>query len=203
MGTIEATPHRGTFLANRGDLHAPDGTVRRLWRRPAWVTCTLTEVFGRRVPFDTPGHYTPLFAHDEAVALAAGHRPCAACRREAFDRFVAGWRTAHGTPAEDFVGAGDIDRALHRARVARGRQVRHTARLDALPDGAFVLLPGAQERPALVWQGYTYPWSHAGYGEPTRDHAGAMATVLTPAPALAVLAAGYRPEITLNERIAA
>ncbi len=34
-----------------------------------------------------PHHYTVLFFHDEAVSLAAGHRPCALCRREAYDAY--------------------------------------------------------------------------------------------------------------------
>jgi hypothetical protein len=36
----------------------------------------------------SPGLYTELFFLDEAVALAAGHRPCAECRRERFKAFV-------------------------------------------------------------------------------------------------------------------
>lgn len=198
FGTIEATPHRGTLLANRGDLHAPDGSVRRLWRRPAWVTCTLAEVFGQRVTFDMPGHYTPLFACDEAVALAAGHRPCAACRRGAFDRFVSCWKAAHGISSDSFLGAKDVDRVLHRARTVRGRQLRHEAKVRDLPDGTFVLLSEAQERPALLWQGCAYPWNHTGYGEAAKCVSGATVTVLTPIPIVAVLAAGYRPVISMG-----
>lgn len=198
LGEIEATPYRGTLMANRGDLHAPDGRVRRLWRRPAWVTCTLIEVFGQKVIFDTPGSYTPLFAHDEAVSLAAGHRPCAACRRSAFDRFVLCWKAAHGMPSGSFLGAKDIDRVLHRARLAHSQQLRHEAKVGDLPDGTFVLLSEAQERPALLWQGYAYPWDHTGYGEPAKCLTGTTVTVLTPAPTVAVLAAGYRPMISMG-----
>ena len=39
-----------------------------------------------------PGRFTELFFLDEATALAAGHRPCASCRREDYDRFTALWR---------------------------------------------------------------------------------------------------------------
>jgi hypothetical protein len=35
----------------------------------------------------TPGHYTELFFLDGATALAAGHRPCAQCRRDRFNAF--------------------------------------------------------------------------------------------------------------------
>ena len=33
-----------------------------------------------------PGRWTPLFFWDEAVAFAAGHRPCALCRHADFVR---------------------------------------------------------------------------------------------------------------------
>ena len=40
---------------------------------------------------DEPRLYTELFFLDEAVALAAGHRPCAECRRDDYVRFQAAW----------------------------------------------------------------------------------------------------------------
>lgn len=45
----------------------------------------------------SPGRYTELFFLDEATALAAGHRPCAECRRPRFDAFRRAWRAAFGT----------------------------------------------------------------------------------------------------------
>jgi methylphosphotriester-DNA--protein-cysteine methyltransferase len=45
-----------------------------------WITCALS-FRDRRVVQWAPNHDTPLFFLDEAVALAAGHRPCAECRR--------------------------------------------------------------------------------------------------------------------------
>ena len=41
-----------------------------------WITCR-TEFRGWRHPLDAPRVWTPLFFLDDAVALAAGHRPCA------------------------------------------------------------------------------------------------------------------------------
>lgn len=198
FGTIEASLHRGTFLANRGDLDARDGTICRLWHRPAWLTCTLAEVFGRRVTFDRPGSYTPLFAYDEAVALAAGHRPCAACRRGAFNRFVSCWKAAHDISPDSFISARDIDRALHQARLFRGHQVRHKARVSDLPDGTFVLPSENPGQPSLLWHGYAHPWSHAGYGEPERIEPSQTVTVLTPIATVRVLVAEYRPLIALG-----
>jgi hypothetical protein len=40
--------------------------------------------------------WTELFFLDEAVALAAGHRPCFFCRRVAAEAFRAAWGKAKG-----------------------------------------------------------------------------------------------------------
>jgi len=39
---------------------------------------------GRFVPLARPNRWTPIFFLDDAVALAAGHRPCATCRRDMY-----------------------------------------------------------------------------------------------------------------------
>ena len=46
-----------------------------------------------------PGRYTELFFLDEATAFAAGHRPCAECRREDYRRLQELWRELHPGPA--------------------------------------------------------------------------------------------------------
>ena len=73
--------------------------------------------------------------------MAAGHRACALCRREDYDRLVALWRDLH--PGQ--VGADAIDAQLHGERVAAGTRAQrhHEAPLDDLPDGTFVLRDGA------------------------------------------------------------
>ncbi|WP_223861608.1 LIM domain-containing protein [Geminicoccus harenae] len=194
FGTIEASPHRGRCLGNRGDLHRADGTLGRSWRVARWITCTLQGRNGYRVTFDRPGCYYPLFFADEAVALAAGHRPCAQCRRDDFLRFRACWRQAHGLPPDQFVSADEIDQALHAARIDRNsRQITHTAPLGDLPDSTFVTLADAPEAPFLLWDGSLHPWSHGGYGAPRTARPDAMARVLTPLPIVTTLRAGYRP----------
>ena len=91
FSTIEAVPHRGLFMGNRGRLHDDH---RRLvttgWRSRAWLICLL-EFRGRHRTVMAPRRYTELFFLDEAVALAAGHRPCAECRRPAFRAFMTAW----------------------------------------------------------------------------------------------------------------
>src|SRR5580658_8982867 len=83
FGYLSATPERGTFMGNRGVLHDSEGTIKRPWQVKRWLICVL-EFRGRKRTVMTPGHYTELFFLDEATALAAGHRPCAECRRPRF-----------------------------------------------------------------------------------------------------------------------
>jgi hypothetical protein len=67
-------------MGNRGCLHDHTGVLGpRRFRHRSWIICAL--VFReRKRTINTPGHYTELFALDEATMMAAGHRPCAECR---------------------------------------------------------------------------------------------------------------------------
>src|SRR3954447_10743844 len=85
MGDIEAIPLRGAWTGNRGILHSGTQIVR-FHASDLWITCAL-EFRGRRQAQWQPHHYTFLYFHDEAVSLAAGHRPCAECRRAAYDAY--------------------------------------------------------------------------------------------------------------------
>lgn len=191
-GEIVAHPARGLFMGNRGCLHDAAGeVVRERTSQRFWITC-VTAFKGRRRELMTPGHYTELFFLDEAVALAAGHRPCAECRRADFNRFREAWAQAFwggGSPR-----APEMDMLLAAARRdSSGRQITQRARLGGLPDGVFVDLPGVG--PALRHEGVLHPFQPAGYGDPLPPPADADVTVLTPTPTVAVLAAGYRPLI--------
>ena len=86
MGEIVAIPLRGGWLGNRGILHDDTGRVVRNHASNLWITCALS-FKDWRLPQWQPHHFTVLFFHDEAVSLAAGHRPCALCRREAYDAY--------------------------------------------------------------------------------------------------------------------
>lgn len=147
FGTLEADAARGDFMGNHGCLHDADGVLGATrWSHPNWVTCTLTSDGPPRTIMQ-PNCYTELFFLDEAVALAAGHRPCAQCRRDAFDDFAWAWQRAHRLerPAR----APAIDRALHAARVTRDRrQIRAMIRLSDVPCGAFV---SSELRPTEAW----------------------------------------------------
>ena len=184
-----AIASRGTLTGNRGILHGQTrelGTAR--WTHKAWICCTL-DWQGRKRAVMTGRNWTELFFLDEAVAFAAGHRPCGYCRRAAYSRFVDAWESATGQRPK----APDMDRVLHSARVRRDRsQVTFEHDISTLPDGTMIQI-GAQ--PYLVMSNGIYPYTPNGYqAKLTRPTTGSV-TVLTPAPSVAVLAAGYAPVI--------
>jgi hypothetical protein len=121
------------------------------------------------------GRYTELFFLDEATALAAGHRPCAECRRADYDQLRALWSELH----PDQIGANAIDAQLHAERMVLGTSARrlHDAPFAELPDGTFVVHEGA---PCLVAGSRLLTWSPEGYFAAHRRPADGHATVITP-----------------------
>jgi len=194
FGEIVAEPWRGTLTGNRGRLHGADlrlGTAR--WRTKAWIACRLA-FRGRYHGPIPPGRWTALFFADEAAGLAAGHRPCGECRHADHQRFKVAWAAA-GLPGRR---ASEIDACLHAHRVTKARrQFTHQAPLESLPDGAFLTQRGTPARPLLLWQAALHPLTGAAYGRPEPASPGPV-TVLTPAPIIAALAAGYVPMVTLG-----
>jgi hypothetical protein len=165
LGEVIATPERGLVYGNRGCLHDAHGRIRRHHAGRRWIACRLRFRDRRRAPLLQPGRYTELFFLDEATALAAGHRPCAECRRADYDRLCG------SLPG----GADEIDARLHAERMAGPRP----ADLDGLPDGAFVLVAGT---PHLVRGRELLGWTPGGYsGRVARP--GGRVPLLTP-PAL-------------------
>jgi hypothetical protein len=185
-GDIVAHPARGAFMGNRGILHdASKALGRARWRHKTWVTCVLTwKDWHRQVM--TPGRYTELFFLDEAVALAAGHRPCGLCRHADYTAF----RTAAGITGP----ASEMDAVLHAERAIPRvfRQRRETLEAATLPDGTIIL----EDRPKLILGDAMYPVDASGYGPPERRATGTV-TVLTPAMSRMALAEGYAPVIAL------
>lgn len=160
-GELIATPARGLFMGNRA-------------YGKRWLVCELH--FERELK--TPRVYPKVFFLDEAVALAAGHRPCNMCRPQRYKRFLNG--------TGDFTRADDLDNALHTARTAPSV----SAAIGSLPDGAFIRL-GDDLR--LLWAGAAHRWTPGGYTDAVavRDLPVREAAVLTPAPSLTALADGY------------
>ena len=192
LGELVADSARSLVYGNRGCLHDAHGRIRRRFDGKRWIACRLEFRGRRRGPLLQPGRYTELFFLDEVTALAAGHRPCAECRREDYDRLVSIWRELHPGQA----GAGAIDEQLHTERVVPESRERHLHRapLDELPNGAFVL---EEDGPCLVFGAQLLTWTPAGYAVRTPKPAPRDALVITPLSLLAVLRAGWKPLVPL------
>ena len=191
LGDLVADPARGLVYGNRGCLHDEAGRIRRRYAGRRWIACRLEFRGWQRGPLLQPGRFTELFFLDEATAFAAGHRPCALCRREDYDRFSAIWRELHLGQ----VGADAIDAQLHTERVASDTraQLHHAAQRDELPDGAFVLHEGV---PCLVLGPRLFEWTPAGYTERATP-APERVVLITPPSLVDVLRAGWQPLVPL------
>ena len=191
-GEIVADPARGTLTGNRGCLH---GTGRGLgvsrWRSKLWICCELEFRGWRRDPMP-PGRWTMLFFLDEATALAAGHRPCAYCRRVDYVSYVDAWQAGHGSAQRPH--AVDMDAVLHRQRVdsRTRRQLTRPARAGDLPDGAMVRNGDVT---GLIHDGAFRTWTLTGYAEPVRLAPATAVELLTPPASVAALRAGFRPRL--------
>ena len=194
FGDLEATEAKGLFLGNRGDLLNKKGEIARRFKQKFWITCTLEEVFGRKVPLDRPGYYTPLFFLDEATAFAAGHRPCAMCRRKDYLRFRTCFVKAGLFDHEGVPSAPQIDASLQPTRItADGQKVTYRSSLASLPDG--VIYQSEGHEPRLKWKQWSWRWTHFGYEHPTPLVRDGDVIVLTPKPLVLTLSAGYLPVV--------
>jgi hypothetical protein len=193
-GALHATEARGAWMGNRGVLHDASKRVVAAWRLPRWITCVLT-FKGRRREVFTPNRYSELFFLDEATSLAAGHRPCAECRRARYAEFRAAWdvgrRGCHAAPRS--LRADAIDRVLHAERLD-GRSGKRTYRavLSSLPGGAMVEHAG---HPHLIWRGTLRPWSFSGYGPGVAVAPETEVDVLTPRSIVGAIRAGFEPQV--------
>jgi hypothetical protein len=188
-GEIVADPSRGLIMGNRGCLHGHGRTLGvSRWRSNLWICCVLEWNGVQRDPMP-PGRWTALFFTDEATALAAGHRPCAYCRRGDFLDFAEAWRSAADLQRRPR--AAEMDAVLHGERVDRvRRKITHRRSVDGLPDGVMIRVNGGA---GLLVGGRLRPWSFAGYGAPSADPVSGVMEVLTPPSTVAAIAAGYRP----------
>jgi hypothetical protein len=186
-GELIAVSARGLVYANRGCLHDDEGRIRRHHNGRRWIACRLSFRGWHRTPLMAPGRFTELFFLDEATAFAAGHRPCALCRREDYNRFL---------EQCDARGADEIDQQLHLERWQDGQQRLHESKFGALPDGAFVLDDDGSAR--LVCGPRLLLWTPGGYTAPVaRPSGGTVATVITPPSFVEVLSAGWEGVVPL------
>ena len=173
LGELVSHPGRGLVYGNRGCLHDDAGRIRRHHATRRWIACRLEFKGWHRSPLLQPGKFTELFFLDEATAFAAGHRPCALCRREDYTRFLALLEES---------GADALDARLHAERLRN-----HHRAFDELPDGAFVLHDG---EPWLVRGSQLLHWTPGGYDRRVPRPAGQAETITAPS-FLATLAAGW------------
>jgi hypothetical protein len=191
FGELIAHPGRGLVYGNRGCLHDAAGRIRRHHNGRRWIACRLQFRGWKRARLLQPGRFTELFFLDEATAFAAGHRPCALCRRADYDRFL----DISTAPDGDRPSADEVDGRLHAERfdVASRSQRHHAAPFRGLPDGAFVLDEG---QPWLVRGNRLLRWTPDGYVAP-RPRLDGQAVVITPPMLVAVLRAGWDPLVPL------
>ena len=191
-GAMFRSPARGTFMGNRGLLHDENREIVRQFRVQRWIACCL-EFRGRTRSVMSPGRYTELFFLDEAVAFAAGHRPCAECRRERFVAFQQAWKRRGKEDSTPPASALQIDAELHRSRIDRaGRKVTYEAELNYLPNGCFVEIGGS---PFLIWNNSLLLWTPERYARGEQQAGGLWVTVLTPQPIVECFAQGYEPQV--------
>lgn len=191
-GDLHAVVPRGLFTGNRGCLVNAQGLLTRHHHGSLWISC-VTEFRNKRQPLAAPHRWTPLFFLDEAVALAAGHRPCGFCRRAAYEEF----RNALSSPGGALASATQLNRMLAAERLRPGRglaraadRITSTSDISAVPAGA-VIVRGIDA--ALVLPKHLMEFSFAGWTAPVpRPRAGSV-QVLTPPTFCFALRNGYRP----------
>ena len=197
-GQLQAVEARGALMGNRGILHNSGKQIIAAWRSRRWISCTL-DFKGRRREVFAPHRYSELFFLDEATALAAGHRPCAECRRQRFKEFCAAWAEGNADHVvSQPLRADEIDRVLHSERVRHGGGKKtYPAVAATLPAGSIVEHEG---RAYLAWAGKWRPWSFDGYGPAASLLPATEVTVLTPKSIVHAISAGFVPEVHESAR---
>ncbi len=191
FGNLFVSTARGAWMGNRGILHDANKRISRTHAHQNWITCALS-FNGRKRSIMAVGRYTELFFLDEATSFAAGHRPCAECRRQRYNEFTAVWRKVHGEPEAGRPFAQTVDRILHSHRIASaGRKMTSEHPISDLPDGTMVADDGGA---VLLWRNYQFEWRADGY-QPRRTSLTGTVPVLTPAPIVALFRAGLVPEV--------
>ena len=194
-GDLHAVASRGLLTGNRGCVVDDHERVVRHHGSSLWIACA-TEFRGWRWPLARPRRWTPLFFLDDAVALAAGHRPCATCRRDAYAAYRDAVTRAIGATAP-LLGS-QLNLRLQAERHRRGRglvragdRIVWPAAVAELPDGTVVVGPDGACR--LVLASRLLRFSFDGWVDPIPRPRAGPATVLTPPTSVAALAHGYQP----------
>jgi hypothetical protein len=184
------------FTGNRGCLVDDRRELVRHHVGTSWITC-VTEFRSRRHALDEPRCWTPLFFLDDAVALAAGHRPCGECRRAEYVAYRDAVTEAVG--ASERVSAPELNQRLAAERLRSGSRGLEragdrpvwTTSLTSLPRGT-VVVHGDDRRPHLVTgDGRMCPFSFQGWGPAVDAPAHTAVEVLTPRTSVVALRGGF------------
>ena len=195
FGDLHAASGRGLLTGNRGCLVDDHDEVVRHHGSALWISCR-TEFRGWRHPLAAPRVWTPVFFLDDAVALAAGHRPCALCRRVPYHSYRDAVTGASGQVEP--LRAADLNQRLAAERHRPGRGLvraadRRTWRapIGDLPPATVVL--DDKLRPRLLLDDRTMAFTFDGWDDPLRRPRRGEVEVLTPPTSVAALANGYSP----------
>jgi hypothetical protein len=194
-GDLHAVAARGLLTGNRGCVVDDHEQVVRHHGSALWIVC-VTKFRDWRVALARPRRWTPLFFLDDTVALAAGHRPCATCRRADYTAYRDAVTRASG--ARSPLLASELNARLDAERLRRGRglaragdRIVWSARYADLPDGTIVVDSDGHAR--LVVADRLLRFSFAGWRDAIARPASGEAAVLTPPTSVAALAHGYQP----------
>lgn len=200
FGDLHAVSARGIFTGNRGCLVDDTGKLVRHHRGRLWITCVL-EYQDWRKPLNQPGTWTPLFFLDDAVALAAGHRPCGFCRRDDYTDYRSA--VAKGADAAGLDASG-LNNLLASERLARGRGLdrRGDRKMwrsspSTLPDGTVLVIGG---RAHLLTGSQVQEFSFSGW-QPPRPAPDEKVRVLTPPTSVTALANGFELQLHRSAEI--
>ena len=164
-------------------------------RGSLWITCVL-KYKDWKSPLSAPRHWTPLFFLDDAVALAAGHRPCGLCRPTAYRAYKDAVSKARNTNVP--LGATDLNRSLAAERLKPGRGLKRSTdrkpwaeNIDCLPSGAVIV--DDSKRACLVMPDELRAFDFGGWMAPEPRPVDQPVMVLTPPTSVAALSFGFQP----------
>ena len=201
-GDLHAVAARGMFTGNRGCVVDDHERVVRHHGSSLWITCR-TEFRDWRWPLARPRRWTPLFFLDDAVALAAGHRPCATCRREDYlsYRDAVTWSLDAPEPLR----AWQLNERLISERLLKGRgfqrahdRILWSAPFADIPDGTVIV--AEQRTPCLVLGDQLLRFTFGEWTLAARRPSLGEATILTPPTSVAALRHGYVPTLHPSAR---
>jgi hypothetical protein len=192
---LHAVSGRGLLTGNRGCLVDGHGNVVRHHMSSLWIAC-VTEFRDWRHPLAAPHRWTPIFFLDDAVALAAGHRPCAFCRREAYSSYRDA--VSVSLAASKPLLASELDRRLVAERHRRGRGLDRAGdrlvwetRIAGLPSGTVVV--DDDRRALLLTDDCLLAFTFDGWTAAIDRPRTGTVHVLTPPTSVAALANGFSP----------